>query len=84
MRGVYRLHDLDAKRPEATRGPYTENAQAYGHGAFDEPRESEAWEAPRPSMGPYSEQSEKQIHQQGYSVPHNQFEYDNNGKLYGS
>ncbi|KAK5133869.1 hypothetical protein LTR08_007200 [Meristemomyces frigidus] len=69
-RGVYRLHDLDGKRPAATRGPFTDADAA-------EPRESEAWEAPRPSMGPYSEQGEKQAPQQGgYAVPEQQFEYD--------
>ncbi|KAK5108434.1 hypothetical protein LTR62_008321 [Meristemomyces frigidus] len=74
-RGVYRLQDLDNKRPEATRGPYTDE-NAIG----EEPRESVAWEEPRPSMGPYSEQADLGDlgagHSQGYSVPEGQFGYD--------
>lgn len=65
-RGIYRLHDIDTKRPEATRGPFTDDEAL--------PRESEAWEAPRPSMGPYGEQSDsKHMQQQGYAVPDGQF-----------
>ncbi|KAK4540749.1 hypothetical protein LTR36_008964 [Oleoguttula mirabilis] len=74
-RGVYRLQDLDAKRPEATRGPFTDEHD-YAQGGLEEPRVSEAWEAPRPSIGPYSEQSDKQVQQQGYALPEQQFEYD--------
>ena len=68
-RGVYRLHDLDSKqRPQATRGPFTDDV------GVNEPRESEAWEAPRVSVGPYTEDARRQKH--GYAVPDNQFEYD--------
>ena len=78
-RGIYRLQDLDTKpHPEATRGPFTEGT-SYSQGGLAEPRESEAWEAPRPSTGPYGEQSNSSsphaLHQ-GYSVPDNQFDYD--------
>ncbi|EME88268.1 uncharacterized protein MYCFIDRAFT_62733 [Pseudocercospora fijiensis CIRAD86] len=56
----------DDKRPVATRGPFTDD----GHqGSL--PRESEAWEAPRPSLGPYSERGHGE-----YTVPDQQFEYD--------
>ncbi|KAF7196541.1 hypothetical protein HII31_02269 [Pseudocercospora fuligena] len=62
-----RLHDLpDYKRPVATRGPFTDD----GH-QESLSRESEAWEAPRPSLGPYSEREHG-----GYTVPDQQFEYD--------
>lgn len=66
-RGVYKLHDLDSKgRPQVPRGAqFTE----------EEPRESTAWEAPRPSMGPYSSEREgEQSH--AYATPENQFDYD--------
>ncbi|EMC99562.1 hypothetical protein BAUCODRAFT_63557 [Baudoinia panamericana UAMH 10762] len=81
QRGIYQLHDLAAnrKRPEATRGPFTDDEGSYAHSGLDEPRQSEAWDAPRPSMGPYAEQrdvADKAMHQQGYSVPENQFDYD--------
>ena len=67
-RGIYKLHDIDTKRSEATRGPFTDEEM--------QPRESEAWEAPRPSMGPYAEQSsDKRMQQQGYAVPEGQFGY---------
>lgn len=76
-RGIYRLQDLqDAKRPEATRGPFTVSGNDYAQSGLEEPRDSEAWEAPRPSIGPYSEQSDKQMGRQGYALPEQQFEYD--------
>jgi hypothetical protein len=79
-RGVYRLHDLDAKpqpRAEASRSPFTDEEHVgYGQGGLDEPRESEAWEAPRPSMGPCSERADVHATQKGYSVPESQFGYD--------
>jgi len=77
-RGIYRLQNLDQKsRPEATRGPFTDDG-GYGEGGpAAEPRESEAWEAPRPSIGPYAERAgDKSIEQQGYTVPEAQFGYD--------
>lgn len=69
-RGVYRLHDLDSgkRRVEATRGPFTDD----DHVAH--PRESEAWEAPRPSIGPYNETAAPMSG--GYAVPDQQFDYD--------
>ena len=76
-RGVYRLHDIDNKRrPEATRGPFTDEDHQHPQGGLAAPRESEAWETPRPSMGPYSEQGDKQVLNQGYAVPEDQFNYD--------
>ncbi|KAK0783893.1 hypothetical protein LTS16_002800 [Friedmanniomyces endolithicus] len=85
-RGVYRLHDLDTKaRPEATRGPFTDEVEAhqngdgYAHGGLqqDDSRESLAWEEPRPSIGPYAEQGDKpRMQAGGYAVPEAQFEYD--------
>ncbi|EME49564.1 hypothetical protein DOTSEDRAFT_49802 [Dothistroma septosporum NZE10] len=73
-RGVYRLHDLDSKqRPEARRGSFTDDV-SYGAKSVNEPRESEAWDAPRVSMGPYTEDARRP--QQGYAVPDSQFEYD--------
>lgn len=79
-RGLYKLHDLDTKpRPEATAGPFTDRDDRYASGGLEEPRESEAWEEPRPSVGPYNEQSTvdtKKLGQQGYAIPDGQFEYD--------
>jgi len=69
-RGVYRLQDLDTKsRPDAISGPFTQ-----GH--YGAPRESSAWEEPRPSMGPYGERSEPMFENKGYAVPEDQFNYD--------
>ena len=90
QRGIYRLHDLDTKqqqsRPEATRGPFTDGDGngSYGAGGINEPRESEAWEAPRSSFGPYREQSSssRDASGQGYAVPEGQFGYDDT-KYYG-
>ena len=65
---MYKLQDLDHKnRPEAVAGPFTD---------IDHSRQSEAWEAPRTSMGPYSEQADLRVAQHGYAVPEGQFEYD--------
>jgi hypothetical protein len=79
-RGMYRLHDIDAKQQQqqsgAPRGPFTDEGHGYGAGGIAEPRESEAWEAPRPSVSPYGEQS-RQTH--GYSVPEQQFLTDDTG-----
>lgn len=77
-RGMYKLHDLDNKaRPEATRGPFTDENQAYSAGGSSELRESTAWDAPRPSVSPYDVMSgNKHMANQGYSVPEQQFEYD--------
>ncbi|KAK5680092.1 hypothetical protein LTS10_008042 [Elasticomyces elasticus] len=80
-RGVYQLHDLDTKaRPEATRGPFTDEAATHGSyehsGLREEPRESLAWEEPRPSMGPYSEMGDKRGQAGGYAVPEAQFDYN--------
>ncbi|GAB7329221.1 hypothetical protein MBLNU13_g01035t1 [Cladosporium sp. NU13] len=72
-RGMYRLHDIDAKQQQqsgAPRGPFTDEGYGYGAGGIAEPRESEAWEAPRPSVSPYGEQSRQP---QGYAVPEAQF-----------
>lgn len=75
-RGMYRLHDLDNKPPQsgAPRGPFTDEGHGYGAGGLAEPRHSDAWEEPRPSMGPYGEQGGRS--QQGYALPESQFEYD--------
>ena len=81
-RGMYRLHDIDAKQQQqsgAPRGPFTEDGHGYGSGGIAEPRESEAWEAPRPSVSPYGEQSRQP---QGYAVPDAQFDYDDT-RYYG-
>lgn len=79
-RGVYRLHDLDTKpQPVATRGPYTDEGQTYGAGGLDAPRRSEIWDesAPRPSMGPYNEEFQKPMLQEGgYAAPGEQYRYD--------
>lgn len=76
MRGVYRLHDIDTKsRPDASRGPFTD-VGGYGQGGLAAPRESSAWEEPRPSMGPYSERAEPMFENKGYAVPEDQFAYD--------
>lgn len=77
-RGIYRLQDLETKgRPEATRGPFTDEEHSYDQGGVAEPRESEAWDAhPRPSMGPYEESADTEKRKDGYAVPENQFEYD--------
>ena len=79
-RGMYRLHDIDAKQQQqqsgAPRGPFTEEGHGYGAGGIAEPRESEAWEASRPSVSPYGEQSRQP---QGYSVPEAQFLTDDTG-----
>lgn len=75
--GIYRLQSLDQKsRPEAIRGPFTDDS-AYEVGVFAAgPRESEAWEPPR-SFAQYAERTgDKSIEQQGYAVPEAQFEYD--------
>lgn len=78
---MYRLHDLDTKPQQsgAPRGPFTDDGPSYGSGGIAEPRESDAWEAPRPSMGPYSEQSGQR---HGYAVPEGQFDYDDT-RYYG-
>ncbi|CAK3984418.1 hypothetical protein BAUCODRAFT_63557 [Lecanosticta acicola] len=71
--GIYRLHDLDRKRPEeATRGAFPEQSRGYGDG----PRESEAWEAPRPWTGPYRESADRNVQARGYAVPDDQFGHD--------
>ncbi|KAI6855847.1 hypothetical protein KC343_g4809 [Hortaea werneckii] len=86
-RGIYRLHDLDAKQGPGAfprGGPSSATAAAYdnasyGHGGLAEPRESEAWEEPRPSMGPYDSAhvDESGFAQRGgYGLPAAQFEYD--------
>lgn len=78
-RGMYRLHDIDAKQQQqsgAPRGPFTDEGHGYGAGGIAEPRESEAWEAPRPSVSPYGEQSRQT---QGYAVPEQQFLTDDTG-----
>lgn len=55
-RGMYRMPDIDLKQqPEATRGPFTD--QRYGDGGLAAPRDSDVEGTPRPSMGPYDEQS---------------------------
>ena len=67
-RGIYKLQEIDAKkRPEATRGPFTDDGQSYAAGVHSGSKFSEVWEEPRPSMGPYSEQSDKLAQQGGYS-----------------
>lgn len=82
-RGVYRLHDLDVKSgPNASRGPFTEDG-GYGQVGLAAPRESSAWEEPRPSMGPYSEQSEPMFENKGYAVPEDQFAYDTKYHVHG-
>lgn len=63
-RGMYRLHDIDGKQGQqqqsgAPRGPFTDEGHGYGAGGIAEPRESEVWEAPRPSVSPYGEQSSR-------------------------
>lgn len=70
MRGVYRLHDIDTK----PQGAFTDGG--YGQGGLAAPRESSAWEEPRPSIGPYSEQSEPMFENKGYAVPEHQHSYD--------
>jgi hypothetical protein len=84
--GMYRLHDIDTKQQQpqqgpsgAPRGPFTDEGHGYGSGGIAEPRDSEAWEAPRPSLGPYSEQG---THSNGYAVPDAQFGYDDT-RYYG-
>ena len=75
-RGVYRLHDIDVKHHiDAVRGPFTDDGQAYGSGGLAGPRESEAWEEPRPSIGPYNEQADKILVDQGYSHPEENLRY---------
>lgn len=79
---MYRLHDLDAKQKQqsgAPRGPFTDDVGAYGSGGIAEPRASDVWEAPRPSVSPYGEQG-GQGH--GYAVPEGQFDYDDT-RYYG-
>ncbi|GAB7362484.1 hypothetical protein MBLNU230_g2805t2 [Neophaeotheca triangularis] len=77
-RGMYKLHDLDNKpRPTATRGPFTDEDHGYAVGGLQEPRESTAWEAPRPSGSAYeAPDGNKNMASQGYSVPEHQFDYD--------
>lgn len=70
MRGVYRLHDLDTKAPG--QGGFSDGV-AYGQGGLAAPRESSAWEEPRPSIGPYSERAEPMFENRGYAVPEDQF-----------
>jgi hypothetical protein len=84
--GMYRLHDIDNKQQQpqqgpsgAPRGPFTDEGHGYGSGGIAEPRDSEAWEAPRPSLGPYSEQG---TNSHGYAVPDAQFGYDDT-RYYG-
>ena len=71
--GIYQLQNPDVKRgPDATHGPFTDLPSG-----SSERRESGAWEEPRASIGPYSEQpSHTQAQSRGYGVPENQFEYD--------
>jgi len=70
-RGVYRLHDIDVKnRPAAVRGPFTDEDHRES-ATFDEPRYSEAFEAPREYTEP-----PRQMQGKGYAVPEGQFEYD--------
>ena len=81
---MYRLHDIDTKQQQqsgAPRGPFTEDGHGYGSGGIAEPRESEAWEAPRSSFAPYGEQpySQQSRQPQGYSVPEAQFLADDTG-----
>lgn len=83
-RGMYRLHDIDTKQQQqqqsgAPRGPFTEDGHGYGSGGIAEPRDSEAWEAPRPSVEPHAGQSRQP---QGYAVPEAQFDYDDT-RYYG-
>lgn len=81
-RGMYRLHDIDGKQGQqqqksgAPRGPFTDEGHGYGSGGIADPRESEAWEAPRPNVSPYGEQSRQP---QGYAVPEQQFLTDDTG-----
>ncbi|KAM0698946.1 hypothetical protein Q7P36_000990 [Cladosporium allicinum] len=84
--GMYRLHDIDTKQQQpqqgpsgAPRGPFTDEGHGYGSGGIAEPRDSEVWEAPRLSLGPYSEQG---THSNGYAVPDAQFGYDDT-RYYG-
>lgn len=75
MRGVYRLHDVDTKPRAVTgNGPFTDGG--YGQSGLAAPRESSAWEEPRASMGPYSEQAEPMFENKGYTVPEDQHSYD--------
>ncbi|KAK5166961.1 uncharacterized protein LTR77_007690 [Saxophila tyrrhenica] len=67
-RGMYKLPDLDAKRPGATHGPYTETPNNYGYGGLSAPRESEVWEEPRRSTGPYSEQADTLINENARDI----------------
>lgn len=82
-RGVYRLQDIDNKhRPNATRGPFTDDVGATGaagSGLMAEPRESEAWEAPRP----YREGGEGYGQAPGYSVPEGQVLYSHDTAYQG-
>ncbi|KAF2726184.1 hypothetical protein K431DRAFT_280211 [Polychaeton citri CBS 116435] len=77
-RGVYRLQEIDTKRPTAAHGPFTDPEQSYDQGGLQPHRDSEAWESnPRPSIGPYGEAGDsKQMANSGYAVPENQFDYD--------
>lgn len=68
-RGIYRLQEIDVKRPEATHGPFTEKGQSYAAGGLAAPRESDVWEDSRPSMGPYNEQSEKYMAEEEHMQP---------------
>lgn len=88
-RGIYRLQDIDSKpRADAVRGPFTDDnslqqaqypGQAYASGGLAEPRESEAWEEPRPSLGTYAERGGDHLEQRGkigYNAPEEQHDYD--------
>lgn len=73
VRGVYRLHDIDAKPLTGGGNRGFADAGGYGQGGLAAPRESSAWEEPRPSIGPYSEQAEPMFENKGYTVPEGQF-----------
>lgn len=73
-RGVYRLHDME--KPRGTGSTAALASGGYGQGGLAAPRESSAWEEPRPSIGPYSERAEPMFENKGYDVPQDQFAYD--------
>jgi hypothetical protein len=77
-RGMYQLPDSGMKAQPGSRSErYTEGdegAAPYGHGGLAEPRESEAWETPRPFSNTYDLGSIPP--RERINVPDREFDHD--------
>jgi hypothetical protein len=73
---MYQLPDIGLNPQPGSRSPerYTEDNTPYGHGGLAEPRESEAWETPRPFSNKYD--SDALPPREHINVPHRDFDHD--------